>query len=163
MALCSRPMPAAGWRDAAQLGHGSSRKSAARPLSETGSVTGDSIRVVQGKTSARLLIPMHAKLREAIDATPKDNLTFLMTAFGRPFGAPGFGNVFREWCNKAGLRDLSAHGLRKAAARRLAEGGCTASQIAAVTGHKTLGEVTRYTAAADQARMARDAMDRMGS
>jgi integrase len=124
-------------------------------------VTGDSIRVVQGKTGARLLIPMHAKLREAIDATPKDNLTFLMTAFGKPFSAAGFGNVFREWCDEAGLKVLSAHGLRKAAARRLAEAGCTASQIASVTGHKTLGEVTRYTAAADQAQMARDAVERL--
>jgi integrase len=124
-------------------------------------VTGDSIRVVQGKTGARLLIPTHAKLREAIDATPKDNLTFLMTEYGKPFSAPGFGNAFREWCDAAGLYGLSAHGLRKAAARRLAEAGCTASQIAAVTGHKTLSEVARYTAAADQVRLARDALDRI--
>jgi integrase len=33
------------------------------------------------------------------------------------------------------------HGLRKAAARRLAE----AKQIQAITGHKTLAEVERYT------------------
>lgn len=124
-------------------------------------VTGDAIRVVQQKTGARLLIPMHAKLREAIDATPKDNLTFLITEYGKPFSAAGFGNVFREWCDDAGLKGLSAHGLRKAAARRLAEAGCSASQIASVTGHKTLGEVTRYTAAADQAQMARDAMSRL--
>jgi integrase len=57
---------------------------------------------------------------------------------------------------------LTAHGLRKAAARRLAEAGCTALQIAAITGHKTLKEVSRYTAAADQGRMARDAMKRIG-
>jgi integrase len=37
----------------------------------------------------------------------------------------------------------SPHGLRKAAAKRMAEGGCTAHQIAAVTGHKTLAEVQR--------------------
>ena len=124
-------------------------------------VTGNAIRVVQGKTGARLLIPMHAKLRDAIDATPKNNLTFLMTEFGKPFSAAGFGNVFREWCDDAGLKGLSAHGLRKAAARRLAEADCTASQIASITGHKTLSEVTRYTAAADQEKMARDAMDKL--
>jgi integrase len=124
-------------------------------------VTGDAIRVVQQKTGARLLIPMHAKLREAIDATPKGNLTFLMTEYGKPFSSAGFGNVFREWCDDAGLKGLSAHGLRKAAARRLAEAGCSASQIASVTGHKTLGEVTRYTAAADQAQLARDAISRI--
>ena len=46
------------------------------------------------------------------------------------------------------------HGLRKAAARRLAEAGCTEKEIAAVTGHTTLKEVARYTRAADQRRLA---------
>ena len=36
------------------------------------------------------------------------------------------------------------HGLRKAAARRLAEAGCTEKQIAAITGHTTLKEIARY-------------------
>ena len=59
-------------------------------------------------------------------------------------------------CNEAGLlRGTSAHGLRKAACRRLAEAGCGANLIAAVSGHKSLREVQRYTEAADQARMAR--------
>jgi hypothetical protein len=53
-----------------------------------------------------------------------------------------------------------AHGLRKAAARRLAEAGCSASEIAAITGHKTLAEVERYTRAADQERLARQAIQR---
>jgi Phage integrase family len=65
------------------------------------------------------------------------------------------------WCDAAGLsKQCSAHGLRKAACRRLAEAGCSASEIAAISGHATLGEVQRYTKAADQARMARAAMER---
>jgi integrase len=48
--------------------------------------------------------------------------------------------------------------LRKAAARRLAEAGCSANVIASTTGHKSLNEIERYTKAADQARMARDGM-----
>lgn len=51
------------------------------------------------------------------------------------------------------------HGLRKAAARRLAEVGCSEKQIAAVTGHTTLKEVARYTRAANQERLAADAVD----
>src|SRR5262245_21768537 len=51
-----------------------------------------------------------------------------------------------------------AHGLRKAAARRLAEAGCSAHEIMAVTGHKTLGEVERYTRAAEQERLNAAAM-----
>jgi len=60
---------------------------------------------------------------------------------------------------EAGLPDrCKPHGLRKTAARRLAEAGCSASEIAAITGHKTLAEVERYTRATDQVRLARQAM-----
>jgi hypothetical protein len=37
----------------------------------------------------------------------------------------------------------------------LAEFGCSANQIAAISGHKSLSEVERYTIAANQERMAR--------
>jgi integrase len=124
-------------------------------------VTGKTIRVVQQKTGARLVIPIHETLRAVIDDTPKGNMTFLMTEYGKPFSGAGFGNLFREWCDAAGLKGLSAHGLRKAAARRLADAGCSTLQIAAVTGHKTLSELQVYTAAADQERLARDAMGRI--
>jgi len=60
----------------------------------------------------------------------------------------------------AGLRHCSAHGLRKAAARRLAEAGCTAHEIAAITGHASLNEVQRYTRAADQQKLAASAMEK---
>jgi len=40
----------------------------------------------------------------------------------------------------------------------LAEVGCSEKQIAAVTGHKTLREVARYTPAANQERLGADAM-----
>jgi len=48
--------------------------------------------------------------------------------------------------------------LRKAAARRLAEAGCTAHEIGAITGHASLAELVRYTNAADQRRLAESAM-----
>lgn len=64
--------------------------------------------------------------------------------------------------NDAGLPKPSAHELRKAAARRLAEAGCSPHQIQAITGHESLAEVTRYTTAADQERIAREAMKPIG-
>lgn len=124
-------------------------------------VSGDTIRVTQSKTGARLAIPIHAELKSVLEQTPLDNMAFLMTAQGGPFTAAGFGNWFREACDSAGLKHLSAHGLRKAAATRLANAGCSALQIGAITGHKTLKEVSRYTAAADQEKLARDAMGRI--
>jgi hypothetical protein len=52
------------------------------------------------------------------------------------------------------LRHCSSHGLRKAAARRLAESDRSAHQIMAITGHTTLKEVSRYTKAANQRKLA---------
>jgi integrase len=85
-------------------------------------------------------------------------MTFLVTEFVKPFTAAGFGNWFREQCDIANLNHCSAHGLRKAAARRLAEAGCTEHEIAAITGHASLREIVRYTKAADQKRLAAAAM-----
>jgi hypothetical protein len=45
----------------------------------------------------------------------------------------------------------------------LAEAGCSANEIAAISGHASLREVERYTNAADQARMARNALARTKS
>lgn len=84
------------------------------------------------------------------------HLPFLTTAQGKPFGsAASFGNWFGECCRDAGLpKGTAAHGFRKAACRRLAEAGCSASEIMAISGHKSLSEVQRYCSAADQTRMA---------
>ena len=54
------------------------------------------------------------------------------------------------------------HGLRKAAARRLAEAGCTPHEIMAATGYKSLKEVVLYTAAASQVRLADAAVATLG-
>ncbi|TPI58661.1 hypothetical protein FJ417_18740 [Mesorhizobium sp. B3-1-7] len=120
-------------------------------------VSQDGIAVGQQKTHARLVIPIHPSLAKVLEKTPREHLTFLMTAHGKPFTSNGFGNWFRDRCNGAGLPQCSAHGLRKAASRRLAEEGKTNQQIKAITGHKTDNEVARYTAAADQKRLARQA------
>lgn len=115
--------------------------------------------VRQQKTGAQLAIPLHAELAAVIAATPGGPFAFLTTQAGLPFTAAGFGNWFREKCRDAGLPEAcSAHGLRKAACRRLAEAGCSANVIAAISGHVTLAEVQRYTKAADQKRLAASGM-----
>ncbi|GAJ94361.1 tyrosine-type recombinase/integrase [Rhizobium rhizogenes] len=124
-------------------------------------VTGNRIAVRQEKTGTPLAIKMHASLIEALQMAPEGKPAFLLTSFGKPFTAAGFGNWFRERCNEAGLPHCSSHGLRKAAARRLAEAGNSANHIAAVTGHLSLREVERYTRAADQEKMADAAVDTM--
>jgi integrase len=121
---------------------------------------GGLLSVRQQKTGKTLAIPVSPPLAAALDATPSQHLTFLVTKDGKPFEAAAFTKWFRRCCDVAGLSGYSAHGLRKAACRRLAEVGCSANEIAAISGHASLREVERYTRAADQARMARNAMAR---
>src|SRR6516164_7098921 len=115
--------------------------------------------VKQQKTGKPLAIPVHPHLQAVLDATPSEHLTFLVTATGKPYGGNAFSAQFRKWCNAAGLpRRCKPHGLRKAACRRLAEAGCSANEIMAISGHATMKELVRYTDAADQARLARNAL-----
>ncbi len=106
--------------------------------------------VTQEKTGATVSLPILAPLASSIMATRSSALVFLLSAHGKPYSRKGFGNKFRQWCDEAGLPQCSAHGLRKAAARRFAEAGCSNQQIKSWTGHATDSEVSRYTAAADQ-------------
>jgi integrase len=119
------------------------------------------LRVEQAKTGAKLWIPVTPQLQQIIDASPVNQLTFVVTESGKPFHSNSFSNWFRLECDKAGLPHCSAHGLRKAAARRLAEAGCTEHEIKSITGHASLKEIVRYTKAADQRRLAITAMRKM--
>jgi integrase len=121
-------------------------------------ISGDNIAVRQEKTDSPLLIPIHPSLARALASVPRTNLTFLMTERGAPFTSAGFGNWFRDQCNAAGLPQCSAHGLRKAAATRLANAGCSNEQIKALTGHRSDSALAPYTRAADQQRLARQAL-----
>jgi integrase len=84
----------------------------------------------QAKTSKVLLLPAAPQLMAAIRATPMTGIeTFLVTDYGKPFSANGLGNKMRVWCDEAGLPQCSAHGLRKALARRSADTGATQQQF----------------------------------
>jgi integrase len=114
--------------------------------------------VRQVKTGAELMIPVHPEVSAILEQVQITNLTFLISESGKPFTAAGFSHWFRARCNEADYP--IAHGLRKAAARRLAEVGRTEHEIAAITGHASLREIARYTKAADQQRLARAAMEK---
>lgn len=115
----------------------------------------------QEKTRKRMELPILSELQRVIDASQTGDLTYIVTSFGKPYTAAGFGNWFRVQCDKAGLPQCSAHGLRKARATRLADLGFTTHQIAAWTGHDSLPEVQRYTKAADQKRLAGQVRDQI--
>ncbi len=124
-------------------------------------IAGDVIRVVQQKTGTKMVVPLHPALQVELAVAKRGHMSILTTAFGSQFSVKGFGNMVSDAIAKAHLpARCKPHGLRKAAARRLAEAGCTEKEIAAITGHKTLAEVERYTRAADQERLSRRAIEK---
>lgn len=109
----------------------------------------------RNKKAMLVSIPIHSDLAPVLDGLMNKG-TFLQTREEKQRSHKGLGNTMRQWCDDAGLPHCTSHGLRKACARRLAEGGASAPQIMAVTGHKTLSEVQRYIDAANREDMADD-------
>jgi enterobacteria phage integrase len=94
-------------------------------------INGDSIRVVQQKTGAKLVIPLHSDLREILAAAARNHVTIMNTEFGKPFTVDGFSCFMRDAIKSAGM---------------------------AVLGHKSLSEAERYTRDADQKQLAEAAI-----
>lgn len=125
-------------------------------------IRGGTLTYRQQKTRRLLNIPIHPKLAAILAEVKAEHLTFVTTRSGEPYTAKGFSNLLKGWFKEAGLpAHCNVHGLRKAECRRLAEAGCTAPQIAAISGHLTLKEVQRYIDAADQTVLAEAAIERM--
>lgn len=116
---------------------------------------GAGIRVRQEKTGAPLWVPCHAALRAELDAwrqEPRTSTHILTRATGRPWGSSdSFYNMSsRALREDPAFNGLVFHGLRKTAAAKLAEAGCTTHEIAAITGHATLEMLQHYTREAEQ-------------
>jgi integrase len=125
-------------------------------------VSSGMIAVVQQKTGAALSIPIHTALSDALKATPAKGLHLIGDEAGRPINHGQLLRLMKRAAKAAGLpAHCVPHGLRKAQMRRLAEHGASAKQIAAISGHKTLREIERYTAAADQKELARGAISKL--
>lgn len=85
-----------------------------------------------GKTRAHVDLPVLPQLQAVLNATKLGQMTFLVTSFGKPFTANGFGNAMRQWCDQAGLQHCTSHGLRKAGATIAAENGASDLQLMAI-------------------------------
>ena len=96
-------------------------------------------------------------LEKIIAASPCGDLTFLATAFGKPFTSAGFDNWFRDRCVEAGVPGR-AHGLRKAGAPIAAENGASSHQLMAIFRWSTLKQAEVYTRGAQQKLLAASAM-----
>lgn len=120
--------------------------------------------VDHAKGNEETSVPMLPTTRAALEALPAAPIKHLVvTQYGKPFTVPGLGNRMRKWCDEAGLKHCSMHGLRKALARRIAESGGTDAEGMAVTGHKKAETFIGYRAKANRSRLADTALSNLAS
>jgi integrase len=122
---------------------------------------GEEFHLRHEKNDSDTIIPIAPPLGAALDAMPVTTMTYLVTEFGKPFTGNGFGNWFRDRCDMADLPHCSAHGLRKAMSRRLAEGGATSLEGRSITGQKTDKMFAHYAESANKREMAKAAMGKV--
>jgi integrase len=100
---------------------------------------GEFIEVRQQKTGAMLSIPCHKELRAELETMPRVTYTILVGERGAPLTGDSLSVMVRKALRKMGVNGYAIHGLRKNAAVALADAGCDAFEIAAITGHRTVG------------------------
>jgi integrase len=122
---------------------------------------GEFIEVRQQKTGDLLWIPCHKELRAELENMPRVAETILVGERGAPLTGDSLSVMVRKVLREMGVNGYAIHGLRKNAAVALADAGCDAFEIAAITGHRTLGMVQHYAKRRDQRRHARSAMDKL--
>jgi integrase len=121
--------------------------------------TGHEIAFIQQKTGAKVTLPVHPELKAELDTWNRTAVTILTDARGRPWNANKLSVTLPLALRSLGLpAGLNVHGLRKLFAASIADGGGTTHQIAAGTGHRTLGMVSLYTQSADQKRLGAEAV-----
>jgi integrase len=96
---------------------------------------GETIRLQQSKTGARVSIPVGAPLKVAIDATPRQSPIILVNSDGKPWTPDGFRQSFFKARDRAGIVGVTFNDLRGTAVTRLALVGCTEAEIVTLTGH----------------------------
>ena len=144
------------------LGTGAARQDAAA-LSRA-NIRGARLFYRRGKTRQEVDLPIVAELAKELAYLPPDQMMLLAHGVGaKAYSASPLGNWFRDRCKEAGLPHCSAHGLRKAGGRRLAEAGATEFEVMAYLAHRTAKEASRYTAAANRSMLTTRGMARLST
>jgi integrase len=131
-------------------------------------LVGERIKVVQEKTGAKIDIPAHETLRAELDLRKRQFMLLVadVAVKGRSkerkqqaFTSEALGQFLADAIDEAKLPDdCVVHGLRKTAARKLAEAGCSEDEIMAVTGHRSAQMVRLYVKGASRVKMADSAV-----
>lgn len=99
------------------------------------SYDGTKLRLRQGKTGARVVIPVSAPLKVMLDGEARKSTLILTQKDGKPWTSEGFSSSWRKAVIKAGIQGRTFHDIRGTAVTRLALAECTEAEIATVTGH----------------------------
>lgn len=118
------------------------------------------MRTEKSAGAVMVTIPILPVLAATLAAGPCADLAFICGAAGKPLTKETFGNLFREACRAAGV-SKSAHGVRKIGATRAAENGATVAELEAIFGWRGGGMAALYTRAADRARLAKGAINKL--
>jgi integrase len=119
------------------------------------------IKIKTQKRGVTVQMDIVPPLRRALDTGPQgkpEELAFLTAKRSkRAFRAEYLGTWFANAARAIGLDQRTAHGIRKAAARRYAENGATVNQLMAIFGWTDPKIAMHYVAMADRKRLALDA------
>lgn len=124
---------------------------------------GNTLRFRQQKTGQAMALAVSPILRAELDAWRRDakTLTILADPTGKPWNPQYLSSQMKKALTRIGMPGLNIHGVRKYVAASLASDGASTHEIAAMTGHRTLGMVQHYTDSADRERLAEQAVNRM--
>lgn len=113
------------------------------------------------KTDMLCELPISAELHAAL---PRDNMTFLLSELGQPFKSDkAMSARVAKWFRQAGVDDVTAHGVRKWLATKMAENGTTEWQLCASFGWRDPKEARPYVQAASRQKMAREAFAKISN
>jgi integrase len=113
--------------------------------------------VRQGKTGARLWVPLTPTLAATLAATPRAGMTILVGANRRPLSYRAAHDAVMKIRKQIDAETHDLHALRYSAASELAAAGCTDEQIESITGHATVAMIRRYAGPARQKARATEA------
>ncbi len=118
----------------------------------------------QIKTGQPHASPIEPMLAKVIAETQCGHLVFVTTEYGKPFSTGNnFGTYMAKAIKAAGIVGVTAHGLRATLPTDLAERGATLHELQAVTGHRQMAMVEKYTRKADQRQRASNALAKLGN
>lgn len=127
-----------------------------------GHVRAGVLRYRQQKTGGEVAIPLtdapayaapDGMLQACLDARVARGMVWMVTAQGAARSQKAASQWFAAACRAAGLRDLTAHGLRKFRAAIMRENGATPQQRAVWLGHESDRQEAEYSRSADKLRI----------